>query len=247
MTPNATAATDKKQALKNLAQQLIDLRADVEKLQDEIDAQKDTYKSRLQTLNIKTSDLTANIQRQELQIRQLQENIRTVRQKLTERFSNDGGLSDMLDRSFTELRTYIKSSLPFKQEERLTALQKLADKFADDAQSPYQTANRLWAFIEDEMRLHRDVGIYKQVLTVNGTEQLTEIAKVGMITFYFKTPDRHTGQMHRQNGEWQLSRLTDSAAVQTVDTLFNSLKKQLRVGRFELPHLVESATRKAAH
>ena len=233
----AASATDAND-LKKLSQQIIDLRAEIEALQDTLEAQKETYRSRMQSLNLKKADLTATVQREEIAIKQLRTGIENIKGELAKKLSADQDITAIVQQSIDILRSYIQTSMPFKQQERLTNLNDMETKLEDGSVSPYRLANQLWASVEDEIRLHRDVGIYKQVLTIDGKEQLSDVVKLGMLTMYARTPDKSYAQLKKQEDSWQLLAVGDIESQQAIDQLFDAVKKQIRIGAFDLPNLL---------
>lgn len=234
----ASATETSQSNLKKLSQEIIDLRAEVEALQDEVEAQKESYRSRMQSLNLKKADLTATLQREELSIKHLQATIDAIKAELAKNLSDDQNIQSIVADSIKSLRGYIEQSMPFMLEQRLQNLNELEQKLSDGSVSPYRLANQLWAAVEDEIRLHRDVGIYKQVLSIDGKEQLSDVVKVGMMTLYARTPDNTYAQLEAKNDHWQLRLLTDHNSQQAVDQLFDAVKKQIRNGTFALPNLL---------
>jgi hypothetical protein len=95
--------------------------------------------------------------------------------------------------------------------------------------------NRLWAFLEDEMRLARENAVYSQTIDLAGEQVLVEVAKLGTVLMYFKTRDDRYGQAVSQNNNWRFELLEDEQQSQAVATLFDSLIKQIRQGYFTLP------------
>lgn len=219
-----------------LTQKIISMRADVETLQDQVEANKEQYRSTIQSLNIQKADLAASIQREQMQIKELSGNIDSLRKSLDEGFVSDEALQATLLNALEELTSYIEVSLPFKKEERLTSLETLKSDIESKRINLYKAASHLWAFIEDEIRLHKDTGLYKQVLQIDGSDQLVEIAKIGMIAMYYKRNDG-VGIVSKKDDKWIPQALSEHSDTASVANLFESLKKGIRVGSFKLPGL----------
>jgi hypothetical protein len=98
-------------------------------------------------------------------------------------------------------------------------------------------ANRLWSFIADEMRLAEETGLYRQSVTIDGSEKLVDVARLGMMHLYFRTDDGRAGYAVRQDGNWQY-RYADGGDKDRINNLLSSLRKQVRTGYFELPNPV---------
>lgn len=233
--PNEKAS--EKNRLENLAEELVSLRSELEQLNDQIENQEQLYQSKLQTLNIQKADLSAALQRDQLKITELKGQLNQLKQNMDQNFAGSSALIKEIDKVTIELKNYIKASLPFKTNERLKAIDALSSALESQKKSPYRIANELWALIEDEIRLHRDLGIYKQVVEIDNKEQICDIAKIGMLTYYYKTPAGTYGMIKRNHTQqkWETQALTERTQINEVERLFDSFKKQIKVGPFRLP------------
>ena len=95
--------------------------------------------------------------------------------------------------------------------------------------------NRLWAFIEDEIRISRENAIYSQSVVIDGNNVLVDIAKLGSVMMFFRTRDMEYGRAVYSPGGWRYELLESSSDQEQVARLFDSLRKQIRQGYFELP------------
>jgi len=138
-------------------------------------------------------------------------------------------------------RAAVEGSLPFRREERLAALDELATKLDSGALAPEKAATKLWRFIEDELRLTREVSLTKVPLRIedDGPRHLTEVVRFGMVTLYTRCADcgdAHFGQMVKgDDGRWRHEVIEDETSVQQVKSLFESLEKNITEGAYELP------------
>lgn len=228
----------KNASYEDLADKIISMRADVEALQDEVESNKEQYRSTVQSLNIQKADLSASIQREKMQIDELSGKLKLIKHNLDQKFVGDEALVASLKTAMTDVKAYIETSLPFKKNERLSSLEKLRVELENKQINPYKAASHLWAFIEDEIRLHKDTGLYKQVLKIDGSDQLVDIVKVGMIGVYYKT-DKQVGLMAKNEGNWIVVPLDNTEDIEAVDYIFDAVKKGIRVGSFKLPSLLK--------
>ena len=81
----------------------------------------------------------------------------------------------------------VTAGLPFRVEDRRDALRKIGASVKDGTLAPSRAATRVWAWIEDELRLTRENGLYRQVISVAGSEVLADVARLGMTMMYFRT------------------------------------------------------------
>ncbi|NRA64910.1 MAG: DUF3450 family protein [Pseudobacteriovorax sp.] len=225
-------------SLSNLADEVIKIRAEIEALHNEIDQKKETAKSEIQSLNLIKSDLEAGNQRLEMNIKQVAEKTKKAQVTLQEQFSSKPELIAFLNQSMDDLAKKVEVSLPFKKTERLAAIEDIRGKLAGQKLSPLNATSKVWSFVEDEIRLQKDIGLYKETLNINGSSVLADVAKIGMFGFYYRTPDGKYGVISRSQDEWKRQDLTADKDKQEVDLLFDQLKKQIRVGKFSLPKFI---------
>ena len=102
--------------------------------------------------------------------------------------------------------------------------------------SPQKASSRLWAFVEDELRLTRENGLYRQTITLASDELLVDVARVGMVAMYFKTDDGRYGRTVNNGGAWSYELVQDKESQKQIEGLFDAFKKNIRVGFFELPN-----------
>jgi regulator of replication initiation timing len=222
--------------LQRLAEQLSELRAQVERLQQELDQAKSAHRQKLEALGAQIVQLEAEKRRQELALEKLKSQRQNLSQKLPEASDSDAQLSQTIRQGIAALRHYLDTSLPFKHSERIEALKELEGKLQANSAAPKSLANQLWTLVEDELRLTREIGLYRQILPVDGENALVETAKLGMVMLFFTTPDGRYGMAQRQQDHWSYTILTQKDEKQRVATLVDSLRKQIRQGYFELPN-----------
>ena len=225
-------------SIDNLAGELLTLRSEVEELQDTLDEKKATQKNELQSKNLVYSDLLATNQRLELQTRQLEEKLRAATEALEETFSGDRDLVGFVLTGLSQMKQHVDNSLPFKKSERKASLDAINTKLENKSISPYKAAHLLWSFWEDELRLLSDVSLQKQVVSIDDKELLCDVAKLGMMALFVKTPNEQYGKIIRKENQWSYLPLTESQDKQAVEDLFTSLQKQIRVGSFKLPAFI---------
>lgn len=218
-----------------LVNNLIELRGQVEDLQAELKILQAEHKNSMSYLNARKSELEANRDRKQLQIKQAQQDISTLQEKV----KNLGVGSEQMIPNVKNLIGLIKQNfsygIPFKQQERMSVVEDI-ERSLEGRKVTSQTAiNRLWAFLEDEIRLTRENAIYSQTIELNGESLLVDIAKLGSVLMYFKTRDDRYGKAIKNGTKWQYVLVDDTNQVQQIETLFDSLKKQIRQGYFTLP------------
>ena len=224
----------------DLAQSLIRIRGEVEELQNQLDMERQDHKIKMDALGSQLSDLSIENRRQRLSVEKMDQAIQKLEEAKTARLSSEEVLLPVVSTSLDKLRNAVSNSLPFKTDERLAELGDLKEQLESGKVDPNRTVNRLWAFVEDEIRLTRENGLYSQSILLNGENVLADVAKLGSMFIYFQTNNNQVGLARKENGEWQFVELQDPDAKQNINKLFDSLRKQIRQGYFELPNPYES-------
>lgn len=222
--------------LGTLAAELARLRSEIEALSREIDARQDEERARLRGLHGQQAELEAEISREQLRWAQLETAMREHRTELAAAGAGEGELEAPVLRAIAELRAWTERGLPFQTRERLEALAALERQVRHGSLPPSRALQRVWERMEDELRLTRESGLHPQVIEVQGREVLAEVARIGMVMLFFRTPDGGAGRAVQQGGRWIFEPYTAPEPRERVQALFADFRRQIRVGRFELPN-----------
>lgn len=222
--------------LDGLAQRLIQARAQVEELQSELDIQREEHKGRMAYLSAQLTELEANQDREELRIKQLESELDKLRLAAEAAGADADSLQPAVRTVTDQLREVILRSVPFKQQDRLSELDEVITQMDAGVNTPQRSINRLWAFIEDELRISRENAIYSQTIELNGQPILADVAKLGTVALYFKTRDIRFGRAVPSADSWRWELLESPDEQKQVEGLFDALRKQIRQGFFELPN-----------
>ncbi len=223
--------------LENLARSLAKIRGEVETLQTQLDMEKEKHSSRMTALNSQLADLSVEERRQKLSIEKLQNSLEKLTESTQKAEQSGDKLKPVLLTILSDYKHYIQVGFPFKKNDRLKAVTSLENSINNQLIDPNKAINQAWALIEDEIRLSKENGIYQQTIELNGEDLLVDIAKLGTVFLFFQTRDNRSGMAKRLvDGGWKFE-MTDSASeVERIKILFDSLKKQIRQGYFEIPN-----------
>jgi len=224
--------------LRQWAEQLAELRAEVEGLASELALMKDDPRSRMRSLQAERGDLESRVRREELRIEQLRQEAARVREATEIDAATTEALAPVLLESLDRVSAQIDAGLPFRTSDRKQEVERLRSQLEGGLLPPGKVASRLWQLVEDELRLSRESGLYKQVLPLAGDEVLAEVARIGMVGMYFRTEDGRLGVARAGPAGWTYDVLDGPDDRRLVAELFDALKKQIRVGYFELPQLL---------
>lgn len=232
-SPNPGKAPD---PLAALAEELVRLRGEVEALNTELNDAQQQHRAEMNSLAAQKGDLEATLRREELRVRQLEQDLADNRERASAAGIAGEALLPVVFDIVDALAAQIEQRFPFKREERLKALAEIRTQAESGALDAPRAINRLWRFYEDELRLTRDNGLYSQVIALGGDRVLADIAKIGAVALYFQTRDGRLGYAERNGEQWSYRVAESSAERKHIADLFESLKKQIRTGFFELPN-----------
>ncbi len=225
----------------SLASRLIEMRGEVDALQSELNLQREEHKNRMAYLTAQEADLEASMDREALRVRQLEDDLEEIRQEVAAAGDTSETLAPVVLDHIASLRAQVSSGYPFKVQERLAALDEISNQLESGVVNAQRAVNRLWAFVEDEIRISRENAIYTQSINLNGENVLVDIAKLGNTMMYFRTRGKEYGRAVSTGSGWRFELLDSPADQEKVAVLFDSLRKQIRQGYFELPYALPTA------
>jgi hypothetical protein len=220
----------------SLAESLIKLRSEVETLHTQLDDAKDDYKNRMKSYAMTRSDLEASLSREELKIKQLQQALVKTQERVRKQNASSAGLKPMLLDGLKLIEAEIKKGLPFKRAERLAQIEEIRTQVTSDLIMPEKALSRLWAVYEDNFRMTRENGMFSQNITLDGSERLADVVRLGTVMMYFKTSDNRMGHVKQSADGDTYVEVMDPAQKEQITALFDAMKKQIRTGYFILPN-----------
>ncbi len=232
----ALAGTDSR------AEELARLRREVETLSADLAEAKDDTRTRLRAIDAQKAEIDVQLRRESLRLAQVQGEMEARRAELAAHQGRATSLAPAVQAAIGALRRVVETGLPYHLAERLGELDRLSSQLADGAIRPEAAASRLWAFTEDEMRLAKENGLDRQVIAVDGSEMLADVARLGMVALYFRTEGGQVGVVRHEAGAWRWVTLGERREQLAVETLFDKLKHGVRTGAFELPNPYTSST-----
>lgn len=223
-------------SLDALAEELVALRGEVESLNAELSGVQEQHRAEMNSLAAQRGDLEATRRREELRIRQLEQDLADNRARAEQAGVAGESLIPVAAEIIAAMQRQIESGFPFRIEDRQRALADIRAQLESGALDPPRVVNRLWRLYEDELRLTRDNGLYSQVIPVGGSNVLADIAKLGAVALYFQTRDGRSGLVERTGSGWRYRVAESRTDRDRIENLFDSLRKQIRTGYFELPN-----------
>ncbi len=226
-------------ALSTLAEKIVDLRTEVETLNTENNARKEELSGELKSLNARRSQINAQIEQNEMAIKQSRSRLKTIKEEIAKNSVDAQTLRPIVEKEIMAIKKVVMNSLPFQKEKRLSDIKKIEESLESGTMNTQKAMGRLWAFIEDELRLGKENGIHRQMITLDGSEHLVSIAKIGMAAMFYKTTEGKIGFAHQKSdGAYEFVSITQKDQVENVLTLFDGLKKQIRTGQYNIPNIL---------
>ena len=222
----------------NMAESLMKLRAEVEQLDGAITDEKDAYKASMKSLLRQKDDLESVIAREDLKIKQIDQELSKVRKEIKEAGRNSEGLKPLLIDALDTLAANINASIPFKTNERLEDVNTLKEQLVNDLVTPQKALALAWNAYGDALRMTKENGIFKQTIRLDGQDRLAEVARVGTMMMYFRTPDETVGYVSRDDNGWFYREAVSKTEQEQILNLFDAFKKQIRSGYFTLPNAI---------
>lgn len=231
-----TIAADTDDELIDLAKKLVELRSEVEGLSNELDRKKTEFRDNVKTLISQKSELEIQIKNEELKLKQIQQAIAKVNERIKTEKVDKTYLLPLVNEQSQRLKSYIEQALPFKVSERITEIEHIEEQLQRDEIESEKSLAQLWAILEDEFRHSSESGLYRQPIVLDGEEQIADIARLGMVLMYFKTNSDQVGLVSKKDGNWRFQVVTPKENRNQILYLFDSLKKRIREGYYELPN-----------
>jgi len=224
-------------SLDNLAKSLAKIRGEVEELQTQLDIEKERHRNQMTALSSQLADLSVEERRQKISIEKLQHSLEEITKNSNKAKQSGDSLIPVLLEILAQYKHHVLRGFPFKIEDRIKSITLLEEKITNQLIDPNKAANQAWSLIEDEIRLSKENGIYQQTILLNGEKVLADIAKLGSVFLFFQTRDNRTGIAQKLGtGNWEFKTTDSNKDIEQITILFDSLKKQIRQGYFELPN-----------
>lgn len=223
-------------ATDTLTSRLIQMRGQVDQLQNELNLKREEHKNRMTYLTAQQTEMEASRDREALRVRQLEQELEQMKEAVASAGATSETLAPIVLQYVDTLRLQVQRGFPFKVGERMAELDEIETQLNSGVITAHRAFNRLWAFVEDELRVTRENAIYTQSIDLQGENVLVDIAKLGNAMMYFRTRDLKYGRAVETPQGWRFELLDSATDQEQVARLFDSLRKQIRQGYFTLPN-----------
>lgn len=231
LAPFASASNDEE-----MVKSIMKLRADVEALYTKIDENKVAYKAQMKSLALQNADNDAQINRKSTSIKLADLELQKIKVKIENTSTSNLELKPLIKELITNLSTSINNGIPFKIQERIASIAKIQKDLEEKLITEERALALLWASYDDNIRLTKEIGIFKQNINIDGKDILAEVAKIGSVLLYFKTPNKKVGYINKDASTYTAEVVSDKDEIKNINNLFDALTKQIRTGFFTLPN-----------
>jgi len=224
-------------SIDKLAVKIVELRSQVEKLNTEHLALKTELTNELKSKGARAAQLESQMMSEEVREKQIVEKIKVLKKELTALTGTTDKFKPFVLKTINENIKRIENGIPFKKNERLADISKIKKKLESGLMTSEVALGRLWAHLEDEMRLTKENALHRQVINIEGEEVLATVAKLGMVTMFFHTEDNIVGRVEKNqaSGVYNYVVLKDKINKNAILNLVSGLKKQIRHGEYQIP------------
>lgn len=241
----ASSLADDARGPAELAAELARLRGEIDRLSDELESTRREGRDALRSLTLRKSELTLDVERERLRVQQLRRAREEQKLRLEQVKASQSALKPVAAKAIDIAAAAVEHGVPFQREARRGEFEALRKRLDEGLIGPVDVLVRLWNLVEDELRLTRENGLYQQVVVLDGDEVLADVARLGTAMMFFETRDGRVGRAVHTGGAgaagapsgrawiWEVRETPDERV--RITKLFETLRKRVRVGFFELP------------
>ncbi len=212
-----------------LAEEVVALRQDVDKLAADLRAQREAARAELVALVSEKREL-------ERQLRLENVRYQTLRALEQERAASEAHVDEALQEWSASIRTAIglaeemvRTTSPVHQRERLAQLERVRAELDRAAPDPVAALEKLWRFLEEEEALSREVALDRQVFVTGGQEQLFDVVHLGLAVMYARSTTNEMFYVESANdGAPMLRKVEEEGAQMLIADLFDAVGRGQR-------------------
>jgi len=224
------------QSTKDIVNSIMQLRGDVEGLYTNIKENELRYKTEIKSLAMQSTDLESQINRESTALKLAKSELDAIKLKIKEAATGNDEIKPLVVEALSLLETSIKNGIPFMVKDRVNSLKKIRSDLDEGIITSEKALSLTWASYDDTIRITKEIGLFKQKITLNGKEVLAKVAKIGSVMMFFSTPSNEVGYVEKTGTTYNYKHITDPKDIKKIVDLFDALQKQIKTGYFELPN-----------
>jgi hypothetical protein len=190
-------------ATDTLANRLIQMRGQVDQLQNELNLKREEHKNRMTYLTAQQAETEASRDREALRVRQLEQELEQMKEQVATAGATSETLTPVVLQYVDALRLDVQRGFPFKVGERMAELDEIETQLNSGVITAHRAFNRLWAFVEDELRITRGTPLYAVDPTCRARTCWSTSPKLGNAMMYFRTRDLQYGRAVETPQGWR--------------------------------------------
>lgn len=218
-----------------MAAKLANLRGEVEGLQNQLELKRSEVKQNMQSLGLQAAELEAGIERNKTSLHQFQKKIASLLKEDQTSIDLELTLKTRFEAALSRLKQLVQASIPFQKQERLALIDEVLEEMALPEKKATEWLPKAWRLIEDENRLGQDFGVYKEVILLDGEEQMVDLIRLGRFMVLFKDQKSRYGYGSPMAEQFQI--LVDAPSKKAIDELFLQVKNHQAKGKVLIPKL----------
>jgi len=214
----------------DLPQQVVELRREVDDLAQRLADRRRTVRDELAALRAERAELERQLRLEKVRARTLSQLEEQRRQRVEDADQQSRAWIAPARGTVDAARSYVRASLPFKTDERLATLDRIAADLAGSAPDAGRAMARLWRFVEEEQAMAREIAMAQQPVELAGKRRLVDVVRVGMALLYARAPDGTYAWAVAQDAGWAFAPITDAKSIELVAALFDAFDANQRFG-----------------
>lgn len=168
-------------------EELVTLRTEVDDLASELSAVRSTTRGELAQLRAERDALTRRLKRARADRAAVSDQAERKAKRLRALEARSARWIAPLRAAVARAKRHVETSLPFRRAARVAELTRLERRLDGAAPDPVAITRELWRIVEQEASLTGEVGVGRQVATIDGARQLVEVIRLGDALLYFRT------------------------------------------------------------
>ena len=230
---------------KDLSEQLMELRSEIQKEADQLEAEKLRINASLQSLTVQKGELSSQKDLLEMKKNEMRKSL-AAKKKAHNGEDPEAykGQSKKIDQSLIALQEYYRDAIPFKVKERLQEIDKLNDKKENKELTIAEYFESYWSLLQRELRLSESIEVQKGFVEIDEDRFEVEYLKVGMLSLYFKTRTGEYGHFvyKESDGSWGPIWIKNSEHKKKLSEIFVARSQGITDGIYQIPLMVKGVS-----
>ncbi len=217
-------------------QKIIELRQNVETVSQELDQQNQRQNAEIEMLVQRKNELELNFSRDRLKLQVLKNKSEWNQNHKISGLKTSKSDAVFIKKWILGLQNWVQRSLPINQESRLEQILEFEKRL--QAEEPVEVLIwDIWSFIDGEIKMTKS-NQYELMNLPLADPTLAEVARIGMLQVYFKTPDKQYGYAVKNDKKWTYQITNQEIEKAAIQKILNAVKEKKSRTRLDFPGLV---------